>query len=778
MKHPSYSILALLVVGWSLGCSPAPDDRPSPNAPDVGPDAQTADCGPACSDTPCVGAACGTGCETDDDCGPESVCEAAACIAGCRYDGACSAGEICADLLCVEGCRDPADCARGHTCRANLCVFEGCAQDSECGTGGRCQDGECVQIGPVMCETDAECGYRWNCLSDGLCHDRACLAHIDCPPDDWCRVGICEARANQTGSVRFERLLVPEVAAHITAEVKTYGAGGALFDLDADGDEDLFLGGTDPELDSPPCVYRNVSTPGAIDFEPVPELCGFHLGHVISAGGVDVDGDGHDELLLLGHELQTLLRFHPVPESIDLREALPPNDPRRACLAGAYAATDVDHDGRIDLIIGCQSLKIPRRIEQHNFALRQTADGSFAVFDGSFSALDDDGVTLAVGVVDIDDDGLLDITFVNDTFVKGGSSTNHLTTGSTLFRCEPGAECVFDGRRFAEGTRAWGSFMGVGTVNLGASGPHVYVTDWGANRMLRFDDRTPTDVAAEHRVDLGTRLGLPLFAWSVLVDDFDRNGLDDMLITQGSASPDAFGGYTKHRDVVLLQSGDGDFLERSDEVGLEASTHEDSRNPARVYSSRGAVRADLDGDGYLEFIVTGLEGVTKVFTERPSRDNAPDRCTLLPRPRIVPGYGVGYAVRYDSSPAWHRRDMQGQPRFGSPSSILTSRPNGELRFPSGAIVPFDCSGLGLRVQVTEPNWITVDATSDEATVRLDAPWAQPGDVEIAIRRDDGSVRLVTGTPSGAGTWVVPIQTGDVDIMVRPDDRWVARWWRL
>jgi hypothetical protein len=499
---------------------------------------------------------------------------------------------------------------------------------------------------------------------------------------------------------------------------------------------------------------------------------------VITAGGIDVDADGHDELLLLGDRLLSLVRFHPTPQVVDLREAIGPDDPRLACRAGAYAATDLDADGIIDLLVGCQSHDVPRGIEQQNIALRQTVDGEFVLLGDAYNPLRNDGVTLAIGVVDIDDDGLLDITLINDTFVKSGGASNHLATGAALFRCPPGADCTYTSTTFDDGDRAWGSFMGVGSVQISGAGSHLYITDWGANRLLGFAGRVPRDAAADHGITVAFSDSLPLFAWSVLVDDFDRNGLDDLLVTQGSASPTAFEGYAEHRDVLLLQGGAGEFTQHSDDVGLGPPTHEDSGVEARVYASRGAARVDLDGDGRLEFVVTGLEGVTKLYTELPTNDNAADRCTLLPRPRVVPGYGVGYAVRRSSDGIWHRRDMQGQPRFGSPSSILTSHARGQLRFPSGAIVPFDCSVGPHRLTVSEPDWIDVRADG-AILVRLDTPWAtDPIQVDVAIRDLHGQVRATVAQLRDDGVWWTPLRLGDDAAMIKIDGRWTARWWSL
>lgn len=763
-----------------VSCAQTPAQAPNPNdTPDAGWEgadmdtrAAPADVGEACESD------CDQGCDSDDDCSAGAICTAQACVEGCRFDGACDDGYICEDADCVPGCRDPADCEAGFTCRARQCVFEGCVNDSECGAGFACDEGECVDVGAVACTTSEDCGYRWHCLSTGICHDRECRSHPDCSPADWCRHGVCVDRTGERGQLRFSRVRAPAIDGHTTGEVKTYGAGGALFDMDGDGDDDLMLGAYEFDTDSPPCIYENVSTPGEIEFAPVEGLCGWSFGQAITGGGIDVDGDGREEFLLLGLEVIRLLRFHPEPAVIELRDAIPRGNPRRVCMAGAYAATDFDHDGRIDILIGCQSLKIPRSAEQVNIALRQTEEGGFELWDvPGYEALSDDGVTLALGVIDADQDGLLDVVIVNDTFVESGGDTNHLRTGTLAYRCAPGATCAFDQRTFGEGTRAWGSYMGVGNVRIGGAGDHLYITDWGPNRLLRSDGRELRDLAAEYRVDLGTNLGLPIFAWSALVDDFDRNGLDDLLVTQGSASPDQFGGYRNHRDVLLLQTGDGDFIAQDREVGLDESTHEDSLHDLRVFSSRGAVKADLDGDGYLDFIVTGLEGHTKIFSETPTVDNAPNRCTLIPVPAIVPGHAVGYAVRPSWSQDWHRRDMQGNPRFGAARGVLTSHPRGTLRFPSGAEVQFDCTEDRRQI-VAEPAWVDVRLDDGELRITLDTPWLEaPPTLEVAARSDGGGVRI-SSTERDGETWSTALDTHERAVMLKLNGKWIARWWPL
>ncbi len=773
------ALSALGLIFASLACTSPLRQAPQPEpASDAGADddpAEEAGCD-ACAPEVVEGE-----CADDAECAPGQICQEARCLPGCRFDGACAAGQICEGSSCVEGCRDPADCAVGQTCQGGACRAVECADDAECGGGHQCRAGACAEVGAAACDSDEDCGHRWRCTSLGVCHDSVCATHADCASSQWCRRGLCVERHEELGDVLFERQFPEWLRDHRTFEGRTYGVGGGLFDLDGDLDLDVFLGAWEPETDSPPCVYRNVSTPGSLRFEPVEALCGFWMGKAVMAGGVDLEGDGRDELLLLGQGVIRLIRFHPQPEMIDLAALIPTTDLRHYCMAGSYAPTDLDLDGRVDLLVGCQSHKQPRRIEQRNVAFRQREDGGFEVFSGpEYEPLDDDGVTLALGVIDVDQDGQLDLVVANDTFVVNGGQTNSLTTGGLLFRCDPARECAFEAHRFAEGSRAWGSFMGVGNVEIGGQGELLYITDWGANRALAWEGRAARDRAAELGIGLAAELEMPLFAWSALVDDFDRNGLDDIFVSQGSAAKDDPTTYGRHRDALLLQRAEGDFVERGEQSGFGPPDVRDSLNPERPFSSRGAVKADLDRDGLLEILIASLEGHIKVYSEQPGRDNAADRCALAPRPRVVPAYGHGFAVASALEPGrWRRRDVQGHMRFGGSPFIMTTAGRGVLRFPSGAQVAFDCEGQAGPVVIEEPDWVQVEREGGAAIIALEAPWASGAEVSVAIRRaSEGPRRRALASPLGQGRWSVTLEGDEDRVMIGVDGRWIARWFSL
>lgn len=714
---------------------------------------------------------------------------------GCASDAQCRAGEICVAAACVEGCRVPADCQRDQTCRAQRCVEVECTDDLECGRGEQCQQGACEQIGAAPCEQNSDCGRFWTCSQAGVCVEGECRDHRDCSPEDRCEEGVCVRRATSVWPIRLARVRPATLDAHQASARDTdgtgYGFGGGLMDIDGDGDQDVFLGARVPERDSPPCLYRNVSTPGALAFEPVEALCDHERGLFFAAWGIDDDGDGRDAVLLLGAGLIQLARIDgDAVEVEDLMALLEPDDPRRACVAGAALHVDLDLDGVADLLIGCQRVYEERLAPsasdaplRQNIALRGLPGGGFErppQQEGSiWEASRDSGVSLALGALDVDRDGLLDVWVADDTFTTS-QQAGTIEAGGVYRRCAPDQGCAAELWRVGEGAAASGSFMGLGQVRVDGLGDHVYVTDQGANRLVRFEpDGRSEDVAATLGVELGVMESQPLFSWGAVVEDFDRNGLDDLLVTQGMVIPDLPAElYEQHRDVLLAQRAGGSFEALTDEAGLGAQTLEDARSETTPYASRGAVKADLDLDGGLEVLVVGLQGGIKLYSEPPPDDGDPPRCTLVPRARVVPVAGFGVEVAGESGD-FRGRDIQGQLRLGAPSSILSSVGRGRARFPSSAVVEFDCQGEAGPVVVEEPDWVGVEWDGQGLLVRVEAPWSPGGasQVEVALEVD-GEVTLYEAQQAGDERWrVEEVQAGQ-RAMIRVDGRWVARWWPL
>jgi hypothetical protein len=330
--------------------------------------------------------------------------------------------------------------------------------------------------------------------------------------------------------------------------------------------------------------------------------------------------------------------------------------------------------------------------------------------------------------------------------------------------------------------------MSVGNLWLDGLGDHLYLSDWGPNRLVSFDPSgRALDRATELGVDHGLVDGTLLFAWGVQVDDFDRNGHDDLFLAQGMQTllgnlpSEPIDGYedrpeffAKHQDLISFQTEGARFTTLGPELGLRPHSHQDSDNPDRLSSSRGSARADLDGDGRMELLIGALEGHLRLYAERDLGQGERPRCTLVPKNRLVPSMGYGYAVADPAQTRWRRRDLQGQHRFGNSPFVLSELGRGWLEFPSGARVAFDCGDTPGPLVVEEPDWLHL-SRDEEGKVVVTLTGLPDATVVEAALRDGGPSDLVTLAPLGQGRWRVDVPYRFHDMLLRLDGRWLPRW---
>ena len=133
------------------------------------------------------------------------------------------------------------------------------------------------------------------------------------------------------------------------------------------------------------------------------------------------EGDGYDELVVLGNyretpSLSSAARSHRPYQSAGGRR------PRRRCVVGAGLPQDLNMDGRIDLMLGCQiGANMGDLVRMVNMTFLQNDQGQLELVEReAVAAWADPGSTLGFGGLDIDDDGLQDLLVLNDTFSTHG----------------------------------------------------------------------------------------------------------------------------------------------------------------------------------------------------------------------------------------------------------------------------------------------------------------------------------------------------------------------
>jgi hypothetical protein len=696
----------------------------------------------------------------------------------------CSNGSIETDAGCPS-----------LSCDAGSATTGGCHAHRQCGVGSLCSDGTCREVAEGQpCSRDDQCGFLRRCGPSGQCMGSACLAHADCGANNRCFDNRCVPLTDPPLGLFFERRFNIGPTQHVVPASFNdigYGFGGGLFDLDGDGDLDLFLGARRnyERESSPPCIFRNDSRPGELVLEPIEAFCQLRTDDPLSGYGLDVEGDGFHELLVLGRRTVKIWRFHPEVSELDLLAQLSADDPRHGCEAGAAVIADLNSDGRFDITVGCQESTSSDAIERlKNLTFIQDQDGALILRAGPPPAgrgqttfYQDDGSSLAIAQIDHDDDGLLDYIIANDAFSTQGvvgvsepSISMELRPGALYRRCSPLESCDWDRRPMDRGSLAWGSNMGLGNVAIEGLGEFIYVADQGPNRLVRWTDGEPQDIAVELGVELSHAGDNLLYSWSVLIDDYNRDGTDDLLVTNGSVPGGGGGSFEAHRDTMMLQTDQG-FEAYTDEVGLQVNTNADSRVSDQVYSPRAMIRTDFDFDGNLDLVEVGLQGVARILAEVPTATPKTPRCTLQPRNLYIITYGTGYGVADDAGGRFFRRDIQGQMRFGSSPWVLSTETRGRFRFPSGAVVNFDCQETAGPIVVIEPEWVSIDWRADHLFVTLDTPWISGiPSLEGALRNADGEARALTATRQDSG-WRIDRAADDRAVMLKLDGKWIDRW---
>ncbi len=687
------------------------------------------------------------------------------------------------------------DCSPREACDAGICVpvrGDDCSVSEDCASGQQCRHGFC-ESGSEFCSDDAECGRDMRCSRLGRCFEGSCLVHEDCEASQRCRNRFCFERPTPEHGVFFERRDISPFNEHLSFDSSpadrgaAKGWGGGLIDVDGDGLQDLFLGRGLSEADPsyPACLYRNRSVGTDLRFVAEPTLCDHGLGKVLAAFGIDVEQDGNEEVLLLGRATFQLHRFYPEREQLELRTLLERNDPRHYCEAGAALAIDLDHDGDLDLYVGCQLRAEgnggrplpPMETIMANLTFLQQPGGEFSLAPPELDQrMANPGSTLALAAADLNEDGLLDILLMNDSGMHLGAPVNsgQFDPGRVLMACSPFEDCLYRQEPLGEGPAAYGSFMGAALIHVDGLGEQIFLSDLGPNRLIGLT-QPRLDSGAERGVRLGYVGETLLYAWSALNEDYDRNGLDDLFVSHGPAGPE---NESIHEDVLLLQQPGGTFIPMGAELGLVQHNGEDARQDGALWSARGAAKVDLDLDGALELITVPLNGVSMLQSEVPALGHSP-RCTVKPRPTVVPSSGLGYRVQGVDGGPWRRRDIQGELRFGLPHVIMVTEGAGTLRFPSGAEKSFDCEGKAGPVEVFEGDWLNVERSGDRLILTMNSPW-WPEDTawDLAVASVDGSVRPIACQPSETGCEAT-VRPNDVRLMLRRDGRvWVPRWFAV
>jgi hypothetical protein len=426
-----------------------------------------------------------------------------------------------------------------------------------------------------------------------------------------------------------------DVTAEVGLDLDAYCLGGAAGDIDNDGDADLYLS----------CLGRDfLFTNAGGQFEDNSTAAG--LGDKYEFGAsvamLDADRDGWLDVFVARYVTWS-------PED-DLFCTLD-GEAKSYCTPESYPGAS------------------PRYY-------RNRGDGTFEDLTETAGVAAPNAKSLGIGVIDIDDDGWLDIAVANDT------QPNLLfrNLGDGTFE-EIG---VLSGMAFSETGVARGG-MGIDSADYDRSGRSSLLIGNFANEMVALyrneGNQLFVDVAPVSQLGRETLLSLSFAAFFF---DFDLDSWLDILIFNGHLDADVERVQTKVRyrqpAQLFRNQGGGDFVDAGAEVTGDLAT-------PRV--GRGSAFGDLDGDGDLDVVLTENGGPAALFRNDGEHGHWL-QVALEGSPSNLDGLGAVVTAEIDgSSQSWLVRtgssylsQSQVEPTFGLGAATQVDRLT--VTWPSGA----------------------------------------------------------------------------------------------
>lgn len=474
------------------------------------------------------------------------------------------------------------------------------------------------------------------------------------------------------------------------------GGGAAWFDMDLDGDEDLFTVGSM----SNPGLFRN----DGATFTNVAQGAGLDVpffGATMGVAAGDYNNDGLTDLMLTNRGVNQLYRNNG-DYTFTERSAQVGMTADAWSVSASWA--DFDLDGDLDAYVGnyIKAMSFPYHFGAPNNLLINTATTGAPAFVDQAAALGVDnvgvfgasvpghpyiaptgqttaGCTLSVATLDENEDGAPDIQVGNDFgewVVPDTLYRNTLPQGSGL-----GFENVSDQTGFSSAPLY---NMGITPGDFDHDGDwDFYKSNLGDNRLFRNDGGVYVDVAAQAGVLEGTEptSGNLITSWGSSFGDVNNDGWEDLVVINGYIPSAMFlNNELRAKNSLYLNNQDGTFTEVSDTTS----------GMADEMVGRGIAVADVNRDGFLDHYVMNNGNVTVAALGDHSRyyENAgnlavPGAARWLEL-RLIGRFGniagIGSRIELTAGGTTWKRQVLGDPVFESSSSRNVHFGLGATRF--------------------------------------------------------------------------------------------------
>lgn len=392
------------------------------------------------------------------------------------------------------------------------------------------------------------------------------------------------------------------------------GGGIATFDCNGDRLPELFIaGGANASA-----LFVNRSTPGgALRFErSTDEMTS--ISGVIGAYPLDVDADGHRDLVVLRVGSNRLLKggpdcaFTPMPSALGV-------DGGRGWTT-AFAATFEPGLPGPTLAFG-------------NYVDRSAPGSPWGTCDDNRLFRPGDSTTLRYDEALLLSPGHCALSMLFTDWNRSGTDALRITNDrhyhrdgeEQLWRVEPGRWPRLFSR--ADGWAPlviWG--MGIAEADLDADGfPEYALTSMGDTKLQRLDADAAADENRPAYDDIAWERGVtaqrpytgddprPSTGWHAEFADINNDARLDLFIAKGNVEAmNDFAGFDP--DNLLLGRADGRFVEVGESAGVALDTR-----------GRGASVTDLNADGLLDLVVVNRGAPVSLFRHAGMRSDAGPR---------------------------------------------------------------------------------------------------------------------------------------------------------
>ncbi len=410
--------------------------------------------------------------------------------------------------------------------------------------------------------------------------------------------------------------------------VESVSAGLALFDYDGDGDEDIYflngapLQGSKVKTTPTNVLYRN---DGGWKFTDVTAKAGVgDTGFGLGVAAADYDNDGDLDLYVNNYGPNVMYRNNGDGTFTDVtKETGTANGDQ---VGAGVCFLDMDQDGDLDLLaanyiefsydthVSRTSQGIPKYSGPLDYPptpdnlYRNNGDGTFTEVSREAGLAETAGTGMGTIACDYDNDGDTDIYIANDVrpnFLHQNDGTGKFQEVALM------AGVAFDLHGEAQGSMGvdCGDYDGDGLIDF-------HVTSYEselASLYKNLGDGFFEDVTLPAGAAQGT---LPHVTWGNGLVDFDNDGDRDLFIACGHIQDmiEFYDDTTSYlaRNVLLMNTGDGRFVNVSDQCG---------DGLAVKLSSRGTAFDDLDNDGDLDVVILNIRERPTILRNDSPTDN-------------------------------------------------------------------------------------------------------------------------------------------------------------